>query len=55
MLLTKTALQEKLTDDFSLVALKGAIILLALGFILIAVLVNNKWVLAGTFAYMALP
>ena len=55
MLLAKAAIQEKLTDDFSLVALKGAIIVLALVFILIAIMVNNKWFLAGTFAYMVLP
>lgn len=55
MLIASHAMQEKLSNDFSLVALKGAIIVLAVFFIVLALLVNNKWILAGALAYMALP
>lgn len=42
-------------DNFSLVALKGIIILLGLFFIVLALVVTDKRVLAGTAAYIALP
>lgn len=51
---TKKA-QEAINRDFSLVALKGAIILLGVVFIVLALTINNKWALAGIFAYGALP
>lgn len=48
-------LQETVFQDFSLVGLKAAIILVALLYIFIALTVDNKWALAGTFAYAILP
>lgn len=48
-------LRQAVHDDLSLVALKGAIILMGLLFIVLALTINNKWLLAGVFAYGALP
>lgn len=48
-------LQEKAYDDFSLVGLKAAIIILALILIFLALSINNKWVLAGVLAWELLP
>lgn len=48
-------LREAAYDDVSLVGLKAVIIVLALILILIALSVNDKWILAGTLAWVLLP
>ena len=35
--------------------LKTAIILVAIGFIILALMVQNKWILAGMLLYLTLP
>lgn len=50
-----TNLQLKFSSDFTLAALKTYIIGLAIVFIIVALLVENKWVLAGLAAYITLP
>lgn len=47
--------QEAAYEDFSLVGLKAAIIILALLLIFLALTINNKWVLAGILAWEVLP
>lgn len=48
-------LHQDIYNDFPLVALKVSIILVALVFIALALLVDNKWILAGAFLYEVLP
>lgn len=47
--------QRAIHDNFSLVMLKSIIILLLLFFLVLALSTNNKWILAGEAAYLALP
>lgn len=46
---------EAAFEDFSLVGLKVAIIVVGLLLIFLALSVNNKWFLAGTLAWTLLP
>ena len=47
--------QQRFSDDFSDTTLRAAILLVALILILVSLKVNNKWILAGVLAYVALP
>lgn len=47
--------RQEAYNDFSLTALRVAIIVAALVFIGVALFVNNKWLLAGALAYLVLP
>lgn len=47
--------QTRLATGHTETWLKTAIILIALGFIVLAMFVNNKWILAGMLLYFALP
>ena len=47
--------QAEFARDFTLTTLRVAIILVACVFIGIALLVENKWILAGALAYLVLP
>ncbi len=49
------ALREALSGTWTTEALKAAIIGVALLLIVLAVCVNNKWVLAAILAYAILP
>jgi hypothetical protein len=42
-------------NDFTEASLKTAIIAVALFFIFLALVVNNKWLLAAILAYIVLP
>ena len=42
-------------EDYTLVGLKTAIIVWALFVIVLTLLIDNKWVLAGILAYEVLP
>lgn len=46
---------QQVYEDFTLGALKLSIILVALLLIVAAATIDNKWVLAGIFAYEVLP
>lgn len=47
--------QTRLATGHTETWLKTAIILVALGFIVAAMFINNRWILAGMFLYLALP
>jgi hypothetical protein len=48
-------IQQEFNKDFSLTALRVAIILWAIFVICLAIVVDNKWFLAGVLAYEVLP
>lgn len=47
--------QTRLASGHTETWLKTAIILVAIGFIILALMVQNKWVLAGMLLYLTLP
>lgn len=47
--------QTRLASGHTETWLKTAIILVAIGFIILALMVQNKWVLAGMLLYLILP
>ena len=48
-------LRGRFAHNMTDAALTTAIILVALGFIVLALVVKNKWIKAGILAYMVLP
>ena len=48
-------LHQRFAHDMSDAALTAAIILIAMLFIVLALVTKNKWVKAGILAYMILP
>lgn len=48
-------IQKKAAQDMTLFSLKAVIIIWSVFVILIALGVNNKWILAGILAYEVLP
>ena len=48
-------LQAQFAADWTEAGLRVAIVAVALFFIVLALVVKNKWVLAGLLAYMVLP
>ena len=48
-------LRQRFSRDMTDAALTAAIIFVALGFIVLALIVHNKWIKAGILAYMVLP
>lgn len=51
----KQSLKQAAANDLSEVGLKAAIIVVALIFIVAALVINNKLALAAMFAYLILP
>ena len=49
------SLQAQFAQDQTETSLRVAIIAVALVFILLALVVKNKWILAGILAYIILP
>lgn len=49
------ALQQQFASDFTLTSLRVTITLWALFIIVLAWVINNKWILAGILAYEVLP
>lgn len=47
--------RRQFEKDFTLAALKTTIILWSLIIIALAIIIDNKWVLAGVLAYEVLP
>lgn len=48
-------LKASAAQDMTVVSLRALIIVIALGFIVGALLIRNKWVLAAMLAYILLP
>jgi len=51
----KHDVQQAFYDDFTLFGLRSFIVFWALLIIILAFMINNKWILAGIIAYEVLP